>query len=164
MFVSPLWLCEMFVFPSCALCFVRHVSGKLFAVSFCIPLLPRPLPLLSSSLSNDPVFFNITLTLMSTVFSLICWHTLLCGFTWCLLLLCTFLCNFSFPVFRVFTCLSPQDSLSSTGPAELTGIKELDDLSQEIAQLERWAPEPWVTGGWSSFVLFPPWENKWGNV
>uniref|UniRef100_A0A3P8WFN2 Epidermal growth factor receptor substrate 15-like 1 n=1 Tax=Cynoglossus semilaevis TaxID=244447 RepID=A0A3P8WFN2_CYNSE len=29
------------------------------------------------------------------------------------------------------------DSLSSTGPAELTGIKELDDLSQEIAQLER---------------------------
>lgn len=34
-------------------------------------------------------------------------------------------------------CLSPQDSASSTGSAELTGIKELDDLSQEIAQLQR---------------------------
>uniref|UniRef100_A0A4W6ECB2 Epidermal growth factor receptor pathway substrate 15 like 1 n=1 Tax=Lates calcarifer TaxID=8187 RepID=A0A4W6ECB2_LATCA len=29
------------------------------------------------------------------------------------------------------------DSASSTGSAELTGIKELDDLSQEIAQLQR---------------------------
>uniref|UniRef100_A0A8C4EM32 Epidermal growth factor receptor pathway substrate 15 like 1 n=1 Tax=Dicentrarchus labrax TaxID=13489 RepID=A0A8C4EM32_DICLA len=29
------------------------------------------------------------------------------------------------------------DSTSSTGSAELTGIKELDDLSQEIAQLQR---------------------------
>ncbi|KAJ3595343.1 hypothetical protein NHX12_004647 [Muraenolepis orangiensis] len=30
-----------------------------------------------------------------------------------------------------------RDSTSSTGSAELTGIKELDDLSQEIAQLQR---------------------------
>ncbi|XP_042354199.1 epidermal growth factor receptor substrate 15-like 1 isoform X4 [Plectropomus leopardus] len=30
-----------------------------------------------------------------------------------------------------------RDSASSTGSAELTGIKELDDLSQEIAQLQR---------------------------
>ncbi|XP_054482642.1 epidermal growth factor receptor substrate 15-like 1 isoform X2 [Anoplopoma fimbria] len=30
-----------------------------------------------------------------------------------------------------------RDSSSSTGSAELTGIKELDDLSQEIAQLQR---------------------------
>ena len=37
----------------------------------------------------------------------------------------------------VCLCLSPQDSTSSTGSAELTGIKELDDLSQEIAQLQR---------------------------
>uniref|UniRef100_A0A8C5GCZ0 Epidermal growth factor receptor substrate 15-like 1 n=1 Tax=Gouania willdenowi TaxID=441366 RepID=A0A8C5GCZ0_GOUWI len=29
------------------------------------------------------------------------------------------------------------DGTSSTGPTELTGIKELDDLSQEIAQLQR---------------------------
>lgn len=35
--------------------------------------------------------------------------------------------------------LSPQDSSSSTGSAELTGNKELDELSQEIAQLQRWA-------------------------
>uniref|UniRef100_A0A3B5ABF6 Epidermal growth factor receptor substrate 15-like 1 n=1 Tax=Stegastes partitus TaxID=144197 RepID=A0A3B5ABF6_9TELE len=33
--------------------------------------------------------------------------------------------------------LTPFDSTSSTGSAELTGIKELDDLSQEIAQLQR---------------------------
>uniref|UniRef100_A0A667Z5N5 Epidermal growth factor receptor substrate 15-like 1 n=1 Tax=Myripristis murdjan TaxID=586833 RepID=A0A667Z5N5_9TELE len=31
----------------------------------------------------------------------------------------------------------PTDSTSSTGSVELTGIKELDDLSQEIAQLQR---------------------------
>uniref|UniRef100_A0A3Q3H0Z7 Epidermal growth factor receptor pathway substrate 15 like 1 n=1 Tax=Kryptolebias marmoratus TaxID=37003 RepID=A0A3Q3H0Z7_KRYMA len=32
---------------------------------------------------------------------------------------------------------SASDSASSVGPVELTGIKELDDLSQEIAQLQR---------------------------
>lgn len=36
--------------------------------------------------------------------------------------------------------VSPQDSSSSAGSSELTGIKELDDLSQEIAQLQRWDP------------------------
>lgn len=43
-------------------------------------------------------------------------------------------------------CLSPQDSTGSMGSAELIGIKELDDLSQEIAQLQRWAPAPWAAG------------------
>lgn len=42
-------------------------------------------------------------------------------------------------------CLSPQDSSSFTGSVEPTGNKELDDLSQEIAQLQRWAPAPWET-------------------
>ncbi|XP_013885891.1 epidermal growth factor receptor substrate 15-like 1 isoform X2 [Austrofundulus limnaeus] len=35
------------------------------------------------------------------------------------------------------TSASSTDSASSVGPVELTGIKELDDLSQEIAQLQR---------------------------
>lgn len=35
------------------------------------------------------------------------------------------------------TAASGLDSTSSTGSVELTGIKELDDLSQEIAQLQR---------------------------
>ena len=34
-------------------------------------------------------------------------------------------------------CLSLQDSSSSVGSGEFTGIKDLDDLSQEIAQLQR---------------------------
>lgn len=39
--------------------------------------------------------------------------------------------------FHIRLHVSPQDSTSSAGSAELTGIKELDDLSQEIAQLQR---------------------------
>lgn len=31
-----------------------------------------------------------------------------------------------------------QDSASSVGSGEFTGLKELDDISQEIAQLQRW--------------------------
>lgn len=34
-------------------------------------------------------------------------------------------------------CDPLQDSSSSVGSGEFTGIKELDDLSQEIAQLQR---------------------------
>lgn len=42
----------------------------------------------------------------------------------------------------------PQDSTSSLGSGEFTGVKELDDISQEIAQLQRCAgPNP---GGYRS--------------
>uniref|UniRef100_A0A3B4U957 Epidermal growth factor receptor substrate 15-like 1 n=1 Tax=Seriola dumerili TaxID=41447 RepID=A0A3B4U957_SERDU len=41
------------------------------------------------------------------------------------------------PSERTATSVAGPDSTSSTGSAELTGIKELDDLSQEIAQLQR---------------------------
>lgn len=37
----------------------------------------------------------------------------------------------------VSVSLSLQDSSSSVGSGEFTGIKELDDISQEIAQLQR---------------------------
>ncbi|CAJ1072664.1 epidermal growth factor receptor substrate 15-like 1 isoform X3 [Xyrichtys novacula] len=41
------------------------------------------------------------------------------------------------PSERTTASAAVPDSTSSTGSAELTGIKELDDLSQEIAQLQR---------------------------
>lgn len=41
------------------------------------------------------------------------------------------------PSERTAASVAGPDSTSSTGSAELTGIKELDDLSQEIAQLQR---------------------------
>ncbi|XP_031721164.1 epidermal growth factor receptor substrate 15-like 1 isoform X3 [Anarrhichthys ocellatus] len=41
------------------------------------------------------------------------------------------------PSERTAASAAGPDSTSSTGSAELTGIKELDDLSQEIAQLQR---------------------------
>ncbi|KAL7387131.1 hypothetical protein ABVT39_018765 [Epinephelus coioides] len=41
------------------------------------------------------------------------------------------------PSERTAASVASPDSTSSTGSAELTGIKELDDLSQEIAQLQR---------------------------
>ncbi|XP_067462440.1 epidermal growth factor receptor substrate 15-like 1 isoform X2 [Thunnus thynnus] len=41
------------------------------------------------------------------------------------------------PSERTAASVAGSDSTSSTGSAELTGIKELDDLSQEIAQLQR---------------------------
>ncbi|XP_029380055.1 epidermal growth factor receptor substrate 15-like 1 isoform X1 [Echeneis naucrates] len=41
------------------------------------------------------------------------------------------------PSERTTASMAVSDSASSTGSAELTGIKELDDLSQEIAQLQR---------------------------
>ncbi|XP_071346900.1 epidermal growth factor receptor substrate 15-like 1 isoform X3 [Trachinotus anak] len=41
------------------------------------------------------------------------------------------------PSERTTSSVAGLDSTSSTGSAELTGIKELDDLSQEIAQLQR---------------------------
>ncbi|XP_070774464.1 epidermal growth factor receptor substrate 15-like 1 [Enoplosus armatus] len=41
------------------------------------------------------------------------------------------------PSERTAASAASPDSTSSTGSAELTGIKELDDLSQEIAQLQR---------------------------
>ncbi|CAG5896495.1 unnamed protein product, partial [Menidia menidia] len=41
------------------------------------------------------------------------------------------------PSERTTTTTSGLDSASSTGSVELTGIKELDDLGQEIAQLQR---------------------------
>ncbi|TMS09722.1 Epidermal growth factor receptor substrate 15-like 1 [Larimichthys crocea] len=41
------------------------------------------------------------------------------------------------PSERTTASAAAPDSTSSTGSAELTGIKELDDLSQEIAQLQR---------------------------
>ncbi|KAM8728353.1 epidermal growth factor receptor substrate 15-like 1 isoform 2-T2 [Acanthopagrus schlegelii] len=41
------------------------------------------------------------------------------------------------PSERTAASAAAHDSASSTGSAELTGIKELDDLSQEIAQLQR---------------------------
>ncbi|XP_042354198.1 epidermal growth factor receptor substrate 15-like 1 isoform X3 [Plectropomus leopardus] len=41
------------------------------------------------------------------------------------------------PSERTAASAAGPDSASSTGSAELTGIKELDDLSQEIAQLQR---------------------------
>ncbi|XP_029308748.1 epidermal growth factor receptor substrate 15-like 1 isoform X2 [Cottoperca gobio] len=41
------------------------------------------------------------------------------------------------PSERTAASAASTDSTSSTGSAELTGIKELDDLSQEIAQLQR---------------------------
>ncbi|KAM3603980.1 uncharacterized protein V6R79_004798 [Siganus canaliculatus] len=41
------------------------------------------------------------------------------------------------PSERTAASTTGSDSTSSTGSAELTGIKELDDLSQEIAQLQR---------------------------
>ncbi|XP_034412357.1 epidermal growth factor receptor substrate 15-like 1 isoform X4 [Cyclopterus lumpus] len=41
------------------------------------------------------------------------------------------------PSERTATSAAGPDSTSSTGSAELSGIKELDDLSQEIAQLQR---------------------------
>lgn len=40
-------------------------------------------------------------------------------------------------VFSLFPIMSIQDSSSSVGSGEFTGIKELDDISQEIAQLQR---------------------------
>lgn len=43
----------------------------------------------------------------------------------------------SSPALSLFRFLSLQDSSSSVGSGEFTGIKELDDISQEIAQLQR---------------------------
>lgn len=47
---------------------------------------------------------------------------------------------FSFSFSSSFSLsVHPQDSSSSVGSgSEFTGIKELDDISQEIAQLQRW--------------------------
>lgn len=139
----PCIVCNSCSLPSCArwLCFLP-VSFVLLDVSAWSSSLPLRSIYVPSSLS--PFFFYFLSPLCPHLFHIQCRPCPTCyvaTLTFCLFR------HTSSPTFFFSLasrlshssrlCVSPQDSTSSTGSAELTGIKELDDLSQEIAQLQR---------------------------
>lgn len=129
----------MFEFPSCVFCSARQIWRACSSASWPSPLLPpfflpKLSPLENSQLCPQiylPAFHSFPPRRCQSSSSVLSPPGALLLSTPPSVLLSSF---------HIRLHVSPQDSTSSAGSAELTGIKELDDLSQEIAQLQRWAP------------------------